>query len=130
MTPLALLLNLWSRYKITKLGAPHADRVYAETNMRQMEPLKPVLAGHQSWVWVALIAGLVTLGIINRPGPTDESSRGCLTFSRSESDFVSCDKPHDARVIAVVSDWSLCPDETENHFEYLGRFYCFVEEYT
>jgi hypothetical protein len=130
-TPFILLLNLWGRSRVAKLDPPHADPAQVAPNMRPLEPVKPVLARPQSWVGIVLIASLLTLGFIYRPGPTDPASRGCVTVDRrtGEFDFVSCDKPHDERVIAVVSDWSLCPDETEDHFEYLAKFYCIVNDY-
>ncbi|GIH03209.1 hypothetical protein Rhe02_12760 [Rhizocola hellebori] len=130
-TPFVLLLNLWGRYKVTKLAAPQADPVYVAPNMRPLDPVKPVFARPQSWLGVAFIIALVTLGVIYRPGPTDEASRGCILADRYgyDDEFVNCDMPHDARVIAVVSDWSLCPDRTEHHFEYLAKFYCIVEEH-
>jgi hypothetical protein len=118
------------RLKIAKLGPPRGDSVFVAPNQRPLGPVKPVFARPLSWIVPAILIALITLALSYTPGPgTDPAKQGCLTTTRFGSDkLVSCDQPHEARVIAVVSDWSQCPAETKDYIELLGKFYCLVPD--
>jgi hypothetical protein len=129
IAPVVLVRNLIGYPKIARLAPPQGGSIFI-SNMRPLPPVKPVFKRPMSWIVPAILAVLVGLGLSYTPGPgTDPALQGCLLKSRFGGEkLVSCDEPHDFRVIAVVSDWSQCPAESDDHVELLGRFRCLVAE--
>ncbi len=130
ITPVILVRNLIGRAKIARLAPPHGDSIFIAPNMRPLAPVKPVFARPLSWIAPGVVAVLAALALTYTPGPgTDPAMRGCLLKSRFGGEkLVSCEQPHDYRVIATVSDWSLCPAEADTYADLLGKFYCLEAE--
>lgn len=83
-----------------------------------------------------MLAALITMAAVYLPGSSfgdgsqDGYDRvgGCVELSASRFrdgvEFVDCSQPHHARIIAVESDWSSCPEETWRFVEVGYRYYC------
>ncbi len=129
ITPVVLLLNLIGRARITALSAPVGDSPWVAPNQRPLPAVKAVMARPLSWVGPVVIALFAWALLSYTPGPgTDLSGKGCVQVGRFGDKLVACDQPHHLKVIAVVSDWSQCPPQSQTHREILAKFYCVVED--
>ena len=130
IAPVVLVLNLLGRPRIARLAPPEGGSIFVAPNMRPLPAVKPVFARPMSWIAPAFLAGLLALALSYTPGPgTDPTRQGCVASTALGGEkLVSCDEPHKSRVIAVVSDWSLCPEEADDYLELLGKFHCVVDD--
>ncbi|MDI1465454.1 hypothetical protein QEZ54_31245 [Catellatospora sp. KI3] len=133
LVPVVLARNLAARREFTRLDEPRPHPVAAAPNHRPLVPGRPVMRRPASWLAPVLLAALVALAPLTAGpgGQRYDQVGGCVSRSTplgryDAVRFVSCADKHDARIEAVVPDWTGC----RGH-EYVtdgSRFYCITED--
>jgi hypothetical protein len=132
IAPIVIALNLLRRSRVARLAPPTRASDVVAPNLRPLDPVRPVLARPSSWLGIALVAGIATFVAVYDPGPA-RAEPGCAVVPVSDDIgpyLVECDRPHDARVVAVVRDPRDCPGEAVTFFEISLRYYCLKPERT
>lgn len=134
IAPIVIALNLLRRSRVARLAPPTRASDLVAPNTKPLGPVRPVLARPSSWLGIALIVGIATFVAVYDPGPAP-AEPGCAVVplvERREGDkyLIECDRPHDARVVAVVRDPRDCPGEAATFIEISSRFYCLKPERT
>ncbi|GHJ44843.1 hypothetical protein Cs7R123_21850 [Catellatospora sp. TT07R-123] len=134
LVPLVVARNLAARRAVTALAEPRPHPVLAAPNHRPLVPGRPVLRRPGSWLALALLAVLVAVvpQVVGPGGERYDRAGGCVRRSTplgmyDAVRFVSCSDMHDARVEAVVADWTRCASY-DGYVIDGGRFYCITDE--
>jgi len=122
ITPFILFLNLFQRSKFKDMPAPHpAPDGNSVAPMPVGKPvfLRPTMAG----LLVPLIAiGAIGYAVATGAGSAQSYVGQCIKVAADDNvDFVSCDKPNDGQVIAVVENESECSAEATGVVERMSR---------
>lgn len=129
VNPFMVLNNVIERRKVARLAPPMRDPYVVTPVTAPLNPGKPVMRRAQSWLGPALITFLVgTFAVVGIVAEDRQQVGGCV----DGSEFVSCEGPHDGRIIAKVSDERDCPAESDSYLlrgrSYSKEIWCLVAE--
>lgn len=125
ITPITVLINLVRRGKVANLAAPQRVPGIVPQIPAPLNPGKPVLARPQALAGIgAVVVILVALIGLALHQNSLEQVGGCT----NNTDFVSCDSPHDGKIIDIVEKDSQCPPSTDAALLANGRVYCLVDD--
>lgn len=125
ITPITVLINLIKRGRVAKLGEPRKAFEVVAPLPAPLNPGKPLVARPQFWIAAAIIVGLAgvfTVGALNSD-PTLRSVGGCT----NDADFVSCNSPHDRKIMDIVDSQSECPSATDWVLIERSTVYCLID---
>jgi hypothetical protein len=129
INPFTIIGNLRRRNAIARLAPPQRDPAAQAALPAPLDPGMPVFRRFQSWlgpaILIVLVGGVVIAGIAIE---SRKQVGGCV----DGTEFVSCDLPHDGRIVAVVEDKSDCPATADGYLQEgrgaTARIYCLTEE--
>ena len=130
VNPFTVIGNLRRRNVIARLAPPQRDLAAQSSLPAPLDPGKPVLRRFQSWFGPAIlivVVGALVVGAIaieNR-----KQVGGCV----NGTEFVSCDRPHDGRIVAVVENNDRdCPANADGYLQEgrgaVSKIYCLTQE--
>jgi len=126
ITPVVVLINLVRRGKVASLAAPQRVPGIVPQIPAPLNPGKPVLGRVRSWVGVAIVLAILIgfIAVVTSPTTTYNQVGGCT----NNTEFVSCDSPHDGKIIDIVDNENQCPSRSDFVLTGDGRVYCGVND--
>ena len=124
-TPVTAIINVVERLQVSKLGQPRRAPDVVAPLPAPLDPGKPLYGRPKFWISIVLVfAGVIALGAAIARDSDLRSVGGCT----SRTQFVSCDGPHDGKIIEIVNDQADCPSRTDAVLIQRTRVYCLIDD--